>query len=213
MAPPLKLLYPIRRRPTVTHDELVTYWREVHMPAVVANLTPRRYTVTVFDQRDGTPFDGMASVLYDDEERGRFEQGRTMPAAVANDGFGDRIEPTDRLEATEHVILDGAPSEAAYKITGLVTLRPGVAIQDAWRAWLDVHVPNVVAGLVDHGGIRYVVNLADRHRREGRFVGAAELWFTDRAAARAHLAGVAHDRFMDLTNATLLGGTEVVGIP
>jgi hypothetical protein len=212
MAAPLKLLYPIRRRPTVTHDELAAYWREVHMPAVIAHLTPRRYSVTLFDQRREAPFDGMASVTYDDEERARLEQGRTMPAAVANDGFGDRIEPTDRLEVTEHVVLDGEPPPDAHKLTGLVTARPGVDPRDAWRAWLDDHAPNVAEGLAANGGVRYVVNLADRHRREGRYLGAAELWFVDRDAARAHLSQVGHDRFMDLTEAVLLPGTEIVGI-
>ncbi|MFN0088897.1 MAG: EthD domain-containing protein [Acidimicrobiales bacterium] len=210
--PWLKMLFPLRRRPGVTHEQLVSYWREVHMPRVVAHLTPNRYSVTLFDQRPDTPFDGMASVTYDDPDRARREQGRRMPVEVADDGFGDLVEPASRLETTEHVIVDGPRPEGACKLTGLVAAGPGLSLAEGWRLWLDVHAPNVAKGFTDGGGLRYVVNLADQNRGEPPFLGAAELWFSDRDAARRHLAQVPPDEFLTVTKPLLLPGIEVIGI-
>ena len=210
---PLKMLFPLRRRAGVSHEQLVEHWRSVHMPQVIAHLTPNRYSVTLFDQRESTSFDGMASVAYEDHDRARREQGRQMPAAVAQDGFGDLIEPANRLETTEHIIVEGPRPADAHKVTGLVKLRDGVDPEAARQAWIRLHAPNVVAGFEDAGGLRYVVSLADQHRGDPPFLGAAELWYRDSAAARTHLSAVGWDPFMDLTVAEMLHGIEVIGIP
>lgn len=210
---PLKMLFPLRRRPGVSHEQLADHWRSVHMPRVIAHLTPNQYSVTLFDQRDGTPFDGMASVTYDDHQRARREQGRRMPAAVAQDGFGDLVEPANRLETTEHIVVDGPRPVGARKITGLVTLRDGVDADAARTSWLADHAPNVAGGFQAAGGLRYVVNFADQNRDVPPFLGVAELWYRDSAASKTHLSALAWDPFMDLILAQLLPGTEIIGIP
>ena len=210
---PLKMLFPLRRRPGVSHERVVECWRTVHMPRVIAHLTPNQYAVTLFDQRESTPFDGMASVTYDDHQRARHEQGRRMPAEVAQDGFGDLVEPANRLETTEHVVVDGPRPEGARKVTGLVTLNDGVDPAVARASWLGVHAPNVVTGFKAAGGLRYVVSFADQNRDEPPFLGVAELWYRDATASRNHLSGVAWDPFMDLISAQLLPGMEIIGIP
>ncbi len=205
--------FPIRRRDGVSHDEVVRHWREVHMPAVVAHMSPRSYAVTIFDQRGGSaPYDGMASVVYDDVAVARREQVTDMPAGVAGDGFGRLIRRSGRLECTGHVIVDGPRPAGCHKVVGLVGLGEGHARAEGWRSWLDEHAPNVARRFEAHGGLRYVVSLADRNEDEPAFLGVAELWFEDRAAARSHLAGVAPDRFLDLTTPILLHGTEMIGI-
>lgn len=183
------------------------------MPRVVAHLTPNQYSVTLFEERPEYPFDGMASVTYDDPDRARREQGRNMPVEVAQDGFGDLVEPANRLETTEFVILDGPRPAGAHKVTGLVTLREGVELQTGWRSWIDVHAPNVLTGLERAGGLRYAVSLADQNRGAPPFLGVAEIWYRDAAAASAHLSNVKRDSFLDITHATLLRGTEVIGVP
>ena len=209
----LKMLFPLRRRTGVSHEEVVECWRSVHMPRVIEHLTPNQYSVTFFNQGDNTSFDGMASITYDDHQLARHEQGRRMTSAVAQDGFGDLVEPANRLETTEHVIVPGPRPADAHKVTALVKLLDGGDAEAARDAWLRLHAPNVAAGFEAAGGLRYVVSIADQHRSEPPFLGAAELWFRDRAAARAHFSAVAPDPFMDLTVAELLHGVEVIGIP
>lgn len=206
--------FPIRRRDGVSHDELVRHWREVHMPAVVAHMTPRSYAVTIFHQRGGTAaYDGMASVTYDDVALARREQVTDMPAGVAGDGFGRLIRRSPRLECTRHVIVDGPRPVGCHKVVGLVALGEGCTRHEGWRLWLGEHAPHVAQGFEAHGGLRYVVSLADRNEDELPFLGVAELWFEDRTAARAHLLGVAPDQFGRVTSATILHGVEVIGIP
>lgn len=216
---PLTLHVPIRRRDGVTHDEVVRHWRAVHMPAVIAHMTPRHYSVTIFEQpegasarRDGTVFDGLASVTYDDPAVARREQVTAMPAEVAGDGFGALIRRSDRLQCTAHVIVDGPRPPGCHKIVGLVRPGAGHTVEEGWRCWLEEHAPNVATGFEAGGGLRYVVSLADRHEQDPPYVGLAELWFRDRQAARSHLARVRPDRFLDLTIPTILHGTETIGI-
>ena len=205
--------FPIRRRDGVTHEALVRHWRGVHMPAVVAHMTPRSYYVTIFDQRGGArPYDGMASISYDDLAVARREQITDMPAGVAGDGFGQLIRRSARLECTSHVIVDGPRPAGCHKVVGLVGLGHGHTRAEGWHCWLDEHAPIVAQGFEANGGLRYVVSLADRNEDEAAFLGVAELWFRDRAAAGAHLAGVPHDRFLDITVPTILHGPEVIGV-
>lgn len=210
---PVTMHFPIRRRDGVSHDQVVGHWRDVHMPAVVAHMTPRSYAVTIFDQQGGTAsYDGMASITYDDLAVARREQVTDMPAGVAGDGFGRLIRRSSRLECTRHVIVDGPRPAGAHKVVGLVGIGDAVTTVEAWRCWLDEHAPHVARGFEANGGLRYVVSLADRNEDEAAFLGVAELWFESRAAARSHLAGVAPDRFGAITTATILHGTEVIGI-
>jgi hypothetical protein len=213
-----KSLSPLRRREQVGHDELVAYWRDAHAPTVKAHMRPDRYSITFFDPRDGkAPFDGMAAIAFADADRARAVSGRNMPSEVVGDGFGERIElPMLRVQVTEHVIVPGphggpasvAEREAAYKLTFLVSPRPGVDVERVHRHWLEAHAPNVASAFVASGGVRYVVNLAASGSAERPFAGVAELWYQDREAARSHR--IADDGFVALTDGIALPGREHV---
>jgi hypothetical protein len=216
--PGLKTLVPIRRRNEVSHDELVTFWRDVHMPGVVAHMRPDHYSVTLFDEAGDRVapeerYDGMATLWFDDAARGRQMQGRTMPAEVAGDGFGDRIVfPMARLDSTEHVIVDGPREAAGFKFVALVRARPGVGPNELRRHWLDVHAPNVASDMVAAGGLRYVVSIADQGSRPAEYAGVAELWYRDKAAWKAH--AVSDDGFNAMTRVVFLrSAQELIGIP
>ena len=135
-----------------------------------------------------------------------------MPVAVAQDGFGDLVEPAHRIEATEHVIVDGPRPVDGHKITAFVSINDGGDHAAAWHSWINVHAPNVVQEFQSKGGLRYAVSLADQHRGTPPFLGIAELWYQDRAAANRHLSELTLDPFMDLISAKLLPGVEVIGI-
>jgi hypothetical protein len=94
-------------------------------------------------------------------------------------------------------------------VTALVESLDGGDGEAARDAWLRLHAPNVANGFEASGGLRYPVSLADQRRGEPPFLGAAELWFRDRAAASAHLSAVPPDPFMDLTTGESLHGVEV----
>lgn len=214
----LKNMSPLRRRDGVEHDQLVAHWRDPHAPGVKAHMGPDRYAITFFDPRDGkAPYDGMASLAYDDVEVAKAHTGKNTPAPVAADGFVDLVQlPMQRTQVVEHVMVAGpgdgpataAEREAAFKMTFLVSARDGEDPASIHRHWLDLHAPNVVSNFVASGGVRYVVNLADLAGGAQPFLGIAELWYRDRDAFKAHQ--IADDGFNARTTGIALSGKEFV---
>ncbi len=212
----LKLVFLVKRADHVTHDELVQHWRDAHLPGVAKHLGPDHYRVTFFDQRDGTPFDGMAVLWYADAERGRYMVGEGSPDDVRNDGFLERVQmPHTVLECEEHVVVDGPSLEGALKLTALVRAKSDINRSDLYRHWLDVHAPNVAAGLRSTaGGLRYALSFATQGPGEPEYAGMAELWYESAGASRAHaekLEDDGFDRYAD--GAAMLIGREIVGVP
>ena len=215
--PALKTFTLARARAGVDAEQLAAFWQSVHAANVVRHMTPDRYTLSFFDPRNGrSPYNGMAELGYDDAERGRSVTGANIPAGAAADGWSDLVElPTTWLRAAEHVIVAGpdgvaagrAEREAAFKLTFLITARDGVDAETVRRHWLEVHVPNFRERFVESGGVRYVVNLAERATGEN-LVGLAELSYRDRAAAAAHQPP--DDGFKDLIVLRALPGREVL---
>lgn len=195
MSRPIKTFTIARRRAGVSHEELAAYWASVHAANVMQHMAPDGYTLTFFDSRgDKTPFDGMAELRYDDSERASTVTGANIPAVVAQDGWADLVElPNAWLRVTEHVIVPGpsaipatnAEREAAFKLTFLLSAVDGVDPEVLKRHWLDVHVPNFERDFVACGGVRYVVNVAERVAGAD-LVGLGELSYRDRASAESH---------------------------
>lgn len=197
MPPAVKTCTIARRREGVSHEDLTACWRTTHAANVVEHMRPDGYTLTFFDPRGGrTPWDGMAELRFDDPERARAVTGGNIPVVVAQDGWADRVRlPNAWLRVTEHVVIagpgpSGAPAtreerESAFKLTFFISARDGVDPERLRRHWLDVHVPNFAAEFVASGGVRYVVNLAERAANTD-LVGVAELSYRDRASAEAH---------------------------
>lgn len=208
-----------RRRPDVDHDRLVSTWAGTHAANVVEHMRPDGYTLTFFDPRGGkSPYDGMAELRYDDPDRARTVTGGNIPAAAANDGWSDLVElPNAWLRVTEHVIVagpdpSGAPApvvqrESAFKLTFLLAAEPGLDPVAVKQHWLDVHVPNFASNFVASGGVRYVVNIADK-AAGADLIGLAELVYRDRAAAESHM--VPDDGFRAMTILKALPGREQI---
>lgn len=212
----LKLVFLVKRAAAVAHDDLVRHWREVHLPGVAAQMKPDHYSVTLFEQRDETPFDGMATLCFADAERGRHLTGDGTPQAVRDDGFADLVQrPYTVLECEERVIVAGPRPEGALKLTALVRPKAGADRDALYQHWLNVHAPNVAAGLeATEGALRYVLSLATQGASEPELAGLAELWYESAGASRAHAEKLADDGFGRYAEpAGLLVGREIVGVP
>ncbi len=217
MAPGVKTFTIARRREGVTQQALLEYWRGVHAANVLEHMKPDRYTLTFFDPRNGkTPYDGMAELGYIDPEQARRVTGGNIPAAAANDGWADLVQlPNTWMRVTEHIAVAGpkgspatkAEREAAFKLTFLVSARPEQDADEVRRHWLEVHVPNFREQFVANGGVRYVINVAERTTGE-HLLGLAELSYRDRAGALAHQPP--DDGFRAMIDLRALPGTEVV---
>jgi hypothetical protein len=217
----LKQVTPIRRKDGVSHEEFVQHYQEVHIPGVLEHMRPEHYFVSLFEPRDGrAPYAAMASLFWSDPAAAEAVTGRNTPAVVATDSFIQRAEsPLGRFRVSEHVIVAGpgdAPAtkeerEAAFKMTFLVSPRPGQSFEDIQRHWLELHAPNVASNFVASGGVRYVVNLVQPGRAEAPLVGVAELSYRDRDAAKGH--HIADDGFNAKTTGIALPGRELVLAP
>ncbi len=217
MAGMVKTFTIARRRSGVTHAEVVDRWRGVHASNVMEHMRPDRYTLTFFDDREGkAPYDGMAELCFDDPERAKSVTGANIPDAAAQDGWADLIDfPSTWLRVTEHEVVAGphgtpatqAERAEAFKLTFLITARPGHDVEEVRRHWLEVHVPNFKERFVASGGLRYVVNIAERSAGED-LLGLAELSYRDRASAEAHQPP--DDGFTSMVVLRALPGHEIV---
>ena len=158
----------------------------------------------------------MAELRYTDGDRATAITGGNIPAVVARDGWADLVElPNTWLRVTEHAIVAGpdgaaaskADREAAFKLTFLISACDGVDAAAVRRHWLEVHVPNFRQDFVACGGLRYVVNIADRVTGAD-LLGLAELSYRDRACAEAHQPP--DDGFTAMINLRALPGREIL---
>jgi hypothetical protein len=217
----LKQVTPIRRKDGVSHEEFLQHYEGVHIPNVLQHMKPDRYAVSIFDPRDGrAPYAGMASLFWEDADAAEAVTGRNTSPVVATDSFVERIElPLGQLRVVEHVIVPGPTGgpatkderESAFKMTFLVSPRPGESFDDIQRHWLELHAPNVASNFVADGGVRYVVNLVRPGPREPSLVGVAELSYRDRDAAKGH--HIADDGFNAKTTGIALPGRELIQAP
>ena len=202
----LKLMVLVRRRNDVSHDDLVEQWQSAHMPAVIKHVQPDGYRVTFFDAGDRVPFDGMASLWFDEADRARRWYESADLASELQDGF---FELTDGrpvvLVCEEHVIVDGPQPVAAVKVTGLVRRKPQVAADAFFDSWLSNHAPNVADTLsATPGGLRYVVSHARLGGEDPEFAGLAEVYYQDAQAAQAHMKRLGPDPFLKLAETMAL---------
>ncbi|MPY96062.1 MAG: hypothetical protein GEV08_24280 [Acidimicrobiia bacterium] len=210
----LKRVFGVRRRDGVPHDELVEAWRDEHIPNVVRDLAPDRYAVTFFRQREGTPFDGMAVLGFDDAERGRAVFTRSdPPKACFGDALTQRAVPRAFVfDATERVQVDGP--RGPFKSVALVTKRPGTPMADFVRHWLDVHAPNVAGAMSGHDDeFRYVISIGESLAEDAPYHGIAEVYYASADAWKAHGKALRPDGFDAVAQArpeAFLVGQEVL---
>ena len=210
-----KLIVLARRRADISHDELVSRWRETRIPAVIANARPDRYRVTIFDPGDKVPYDGMDTLWFDDAERAEAWLASAALASEQGDGFSEFTDnrPVSLL-CEERVIVDGTYAEGAVKLTGLINPKAGVDADTFYTSWREDHAPNVARSLrATSGGLRYVVSPVTLGGPDPDFAGVAETYYENAAAAQAHLKSLKPDDFLQYVEfAGFLTGREIVGV-
>lgn len=205
----LKRVFGVKRRAGVPHDELVAAWREEHVPNVVRDLGPDHYAVSFFRQQEGTAFDGMAVLAWDDEARGReLSRPATPLQRCYDDALTSRAAPAVVIEATlEHVAADGP--RGPFKSVVWVTKRPGVPMGELVRHWVEVHAPNVAGAAAGVGGFRYVISVGEGLPDTAPYHGVAEFHYDDIEAWKAHGRVLQPDGFEAL--ADVKPGARLIG--
>ncbi len=237
--PGAKMMFPIRRRPGIPHEELVAHWFKNHMPLVVAREEGRReagrahakrYWATLFDpDRSGErPWDGIAQLWYD----AAWPYPKAPYGEKPADSFQERAEPYWPWAPREYVVIEGPDALAVepltlndpfpttrsgfHKVTFLVATKPGADPDALFEHWLDAHVPNVRGVLERVGGLRYAVSHST-DLANAPFAGMAEIWVPDRAAWKAYTETIQPDGMEAWVDPeatrVLYGRTEMIGIP
>ncbi|HEY5644535.1 MAG TPA: EthD domain-containing protein [Pseudomonadales bacterium] len=231
--PGAKMMYLIRRRQGVSREELIAHWFANHMPGVIrfqemqasaGKTAARRYIATLFDADQQGGWDGVAQLWFDQALPAPKEPHGKTPT----DSFQERAEPYSPWATSEYVVIDGdlpvrplilnppfpTTRSGFYKVTSLVTAKPGADHQALCALWLEHHAPIAARTIEKHGGFRYVLSLS-QSPTAAPYAGMAEIYFQEEASWRACAAELTPDGMEDfIEGATIVSaGTEMVGIP
>jgi uncharacterized protein (TIGR02118 family) len=142
--------YFITRKPEMDEVEFHRYWREVHAPIVVKIRQLRRYvqshrvatarTESAYDE-GVSPHDGVAEVLLDglDAFAALRETPEYLEGALADEQNFIDLTRVEWMATADHVILDGPAGGSLVKGVWQLKRKPGMALTDFRRYWIDVH--------------------------------------------------------------------------
>ena len=180
-----------KRRSGMAVEEFQAYWLSRHLDAVTKLPGVRRYVQShtrLAAYQKGEPiYDGIAELWFDDSGAMRALRDTAEMAAVQADEarFIDR-STMGLIITDDHVVKDGPVAAGAVKSIGFVRRKPGMAVVDFQRHWLEVHGP---LGAAIPGMRRFVqshTRLAAYERgREPAWDGVGLTWFDDTDALRA----------------------------
>ena len=233
--PGAKMMYLIKRRSGVSHDELVAHWFANHMPGVItsqqlaASAGKRaawRYIATVFDTgaEDEQFWDGVAQLWFENALGTPDVPIGTHPT----DTFQQKADPYVPWATLEYVAMDGdlplvpltlnpafpCTRSGFHKIIFLVEAKPDIDHDALYSHWLDVHVPNAVEAMARAGGFRYVVSHSI-HGEAEPYAGMAELYFPDSSCWVDFISQLEPDGMENFVERSALfsSQTEMIGIP
>lgn len=233
----VKMIFLIQRRAHVARSELLVHWFKNHMPAVIqtqknakgANRPyARKYIAQLFntDEYERPDWDGMAQLWFPEPQKPMSTLAGTEPS----DTFQEKAEPYQSWATKEYVIIDGsehlstnpltlndpfpATRSGFYRVNYLVKANPDVDIEELYKHWLEVHVPNVQGVMNQVGGFRYLVSHSI-YPDVAPYAGMAELYFHQRSHFEDYMKIIKSDgmeRFMGGVS-VFRGNTEMIGIP
>ena len=233
------MLYLIKRRPSMSREELVAHWFANHMPLVIqaqhdqaARGRPhaRRYIATLFDANTHgeQPWDGMAQLWWDTP----LAMPKVPHGTTPSDTFQQKAEPYVPWASTEYVVIDGSENlevepltlnapfpctrSGFYRVSYLVKAREGADFAEFYAHWLNTHVANVRSVMEQVAGFRYVVSHSIDPQAEP-YAGLAELYFHDEAGWARYREAIKPDgmeKWVDRDGTmVLVGRTEMIGLP
>jgi len=103
----IKLLAVLHKRPDMSRDEFVRYWREVHAPLAEGMEGVRRYVINPTLEAFGPgvpPFDGVAELWFDDAAAARAAFASPVGIATTQD-----VAKFAQPEKTQIVIAEEIP--------------------------------------------------------------------------------------------------------
>ncbi len=237
--PGAKMMYLIKRRPSVSREELVANWFANHMPSVIQGQKDAgekgrphasRYVASLFepDRKGEHPWDGVAQLWWDKPQ----PKMETPHGTTPRDTFQQKAEPYVPWATTEYVIMDGSEKIAAepntlndpfpctrsgfFKINFLVAAKDGTDFDKFFAHWLNAHVPNVTSTMEEVGGFRYVVSHSIDPQNEP-YAGMAELYFPDPSGWARYNEVIKPDgmeEWVDGWGTVVQAGlTEMIGLP
>lgn len=192
--PGIRMIFLIRRKPSTSREELIAYWFAHHMPLTIKVMgdVGTGYIGTIFDDDGGLPWDGYAQMFLDEP----LETPEAGHGAKPADSFHERIEPYYGWATHEYVFIDGSahlpvrpltlnppfPTSRSgfFKVTYLMTARPGVDHDEMAEYWLTEHARNVTEAMGKADGFGYRAGLSVDPAR-APYAGMTELYFKDRA--------------------------------
>ena len=229
----IKMLFPVKRKIGVSHEEFIAYWFAHHMPVTIEMMGDRGwgYIGTVFKAaQDGNHvWDGMAQMFLDQPLANTSEGFGAKPV----DSFHDRaVQPYFGWATREFVILDGSeklpvqpltlgspfPTSRSgfFKVVNFVPTPADRDHQTFQSDWLSSRIDWVTQAMGQTDGFRYVVSLS-LDPDAAIHAGLEELYFPNRAQwLRFQEIVSAHDSArwtLDGNVQTLFSDTEFVAIP
>jgi uncharacterized protein (TIGR02118 family) len=150
----------VKRKEGMSLGVFHEYWLKVHAPIAAKTPGIRRYIIstTTTEGLSYMPaYDGLAEIWYDD--LAALEAAEATPEWQATRADGQNfIGTVDALLATEVPVIEDTLTprqrEGWIKYAGLLTRRPGMAIDRFQAHWREIHGPLVVAEFTTM--VRYV---------------------------------------------------------
>lgn len=231
-SPDVKMVFPVVRKPTTSHQEFVAYWFAHHMPFTIAAMAGRGrgYIGTVFKatQDNAGRWDGFAQMFLAEPLRNPPEGFGAKPV----DSFQERVEPYFGWATREYVVKSGVdylpvrpltlgvpfPTSRSgfFKVVFFVPAKADADHVSFQSYWLNERALRIADAMSQVDGFRYVVGLS-LDPETAPYAGMEELYFHDASAWR---------RFQELVDAgdmarwvagdgpqTFFSDTEFVAIP
>ena len=206
----LHVHYFITRKASMNDAEFHRYWRETHGPIAARIPQLHRYVqshrVTAFGSN--SPYDGEAEVLIDslDAMAALRRSSEILEGALADERNFIDLTRVEWMVTRDHVVLDGPTGGRLVKGVWQLVNKPGMALGDFRKYWLEVHGPMAL----ELPGIRRYVqsHLIDEAYLYGtpRFDGVAQLWFDSHEAFAAAFASPAGKELLE-------DGTKFIDAP
>ncbi len=211
----VKSVFVVTRRAGVSHETLLEYW--LGAPSRVATRIPgsRRCVLSyrVADDLGNAPYDGFATLWFDDEEEARAATTGEREAAMFADG--DALLERSGVKhflAREIVMRDLPTTPEMVKLVFFFHRKPGMSPQEFRHYWLEVHGPLAMQNIA--GMRRYIQNhTLDSCYANGEpaFDGLVEAWLENLEALHETEASDEHrfvrsdeQNFLDLSRVTFL---------